>query len=248
MSGKKKTTQQFVIDARKVHGKKYEYDLVVYDGCKNKVDITCPTHGKFDQTPDSHLQGLGCRYCTNTGVRDTTLGFMLKANKIHDGMYDYSAVDYIDSNNKVTIICKEHGKFEQGPQSHLRGSGCPNCKKSKLLGGYTEKFFNLHPEYQNISARLYLINLKNDVESFLKIGITKYTILSRFCKGKGFTVATLFDQQMELYKAFTIEQAIRKQFKDLKYITYTHFAGQTECFNLDAEQIIIEGLEKTCQE
>ena len=53
--------------------------------------------------------------------------FIFKANNIHFGRYDYSLVEYISSAKKVSIICKEHGVFEQVPNSHLRGIGCSKC-------------------------------------------------------------------------------------------------------------------------
>jgi len=33
--------------------------------------------------------------------------------------------------NKLIITCPEHGEFEQSPNSHLSGRGCPICKSSK---------------------------------------------------------------------------------------------------------------------
>ncbi len=44
-----------------------------------------------------------------------------------DDGYDYSMVEYVNSRTKVKIICGEHGVFEQRPNHHLKGSGCPNC-------------------------------------------------------------------------------------------------------------------------
>ncbi len=38
---------------------------------------------------------------------------------------------------KVTIICREHGEFEQRPNSHLRGSGCPKC--GTILGAISTR-------------------------------------------------------------------------------------------------------------
>ena len=43
----KKTTQQFIIEARKIHGNKYDYSKVVYTGAMDKVCIICPEHGEF---------------------------------------------------------------------------------------------------------------------------------------------------------------------------------------------------------
>ena len=51
-----------------------------------------------------------------------------KFQKIHGGNFDYSQVDYINHTTKVTIICRQHGPFEQQPRLHLRGStGCRQC-------------------------------------------------------------------------------------------------------------------------
>lgn len=59
---------------------------------------------------------------------------------IHKDTYDYSLVDYINNTTKVKIICKEHGIFEQTPQHHKRGSGCPKCGLRKI--GVNRKLSN----------------------------------------------------------------------------------------------------------
>lgn len=44
--------------------------------------------------------------------------------------YDYSKSIYTGTDNKIIIICKEHGEFEQSPYCHFkRGSICPECAK-----------------------------------------------------------------------------------------------------------------------
>ena len=53
------------------------------------------------------------------------MDFIEKANLVHNNKYDYSLVNYINNKTKVKIICKIHGAFEQIPDSHLRGRGCP---------------------------------------------------------------------------------------------------------------------------
>lgn len=47
--------------------------------------------------------------------------------KVHGDKYDYSKVNYINTNTKVDIICKEHGVFKQIPKDHKRGFGCKRC-------------------------------------------------------------------------------------------------------------------------
>ena len=56
----------------------------------------------------------------------TTEEFIVKARKVHGGDYGYSLVEYVNSHTKVKIICNECGYiFEQKPNSHLSGKGCP---------------------------------------------------------------------------------------------------------------------------
>ncbi len=62
------------------------------------------------------------------------------ATKLHDGRYDYAHVPlgYVNGDTKVTIICPDHGPFEQTPREHRRvretpwgpqrGQGCRSCK------------------------------------------------------------------------------------------------------------------------
>jgi hypothetical protein len=53
-----------------------------------------------------------------------TKDFIEKAKKIHGDKYDYSKVEYVDSQTKVCIICPIHGEFFVTPHNHLRGRIC----------------------------------------------------------------------------------------------------------------------------
>ena len=54
--------------------------------------------------------------------------FIEKCNNIHNSIYDYSLVEYINAKTKVKIICRIHGVFEQEADAHIRGRGCSKCK------------------------------------------------------------------------------------------------------------------------
>ena len=56
-----------------------------------------------------------------------TLKFIEKAKKVHGEKYDYSKVNYINTQTKVCIICPKHGEFYQKPSDHLRKCGCKMC-------------------------------------------------------------------------------------------------------------------------
>jgi hypothetical protein len=64
-------------------------------------------------------------------IKFTKEMFILESIKVHNDKYDYSLVDYKKSSEKVIIVCKEHGKFEQRASNHLRGRGCYKCKKTR---------------------------------------------------------------------------------------------------------------------
>jgi hypothetical protein len=73
----------------------------------------------------------GCINCGRDSIisnnKYTTNEFIIKSNEKHNNKYDYSKVNYINSKNKILIICKEHGEFIQSPDHHLQGQGCKIC-------------------------------------------------------------------------------------------------------------------------
>jgi uncharacterized C2H2 Zn-finger protein len=124
----RRTTAEFIDDAKKVHGDKYGYSKLMYKTAHDKVIITCdvPTHGDFEQSPDAHLRGAGCPKCYGN-LPLSTEEFIERAMQVHKGRYGYFKVLYINSQTKVTITCELHGDFDQAPVGHLQGHGCPKC-------------------------------------------------------------------------------------------------------------------------
>jgi len=148
---KKLTTAEFIEKAKKVHGDKYDYSLVEYVAVIKKIKIRCKHHGIFEQTPNSHLGKCGCPKCGST-LLSNSKDFIKKSLKIHGDKYDYSLVNYTTAKIKVKNICKEHGIFEQVPNSHLNGNGCLKCyniNRSKLQILGTSKFIRRSNEIHN---------------------------------------------------------------------------------------------------
>ena len=129
---KRKTKDQFIQDAIKVHGNLYDYSKVEYINDSTKVIITCKVHGDFLQKPDHHLSNQGCPICAYQKRAHSTRRSFQKTiddcNKVHNNKYDYSKVVYINNKTKVCIICPEHGEFWQNIINHLFcKTGCPKC-------------------------------------------------------------------------------------------------------------------------
>ncbi|MFA5585596.1 MAG: DUF723 domain-containing protein [Saccharofermentanales bacterium] len=129
---KKRNINQFIDIVNKIHNNYYDYSLVDYKNNNTKIKIICPKHGVFEQIPSHHIRGSKCPKCSVTRRSNTKENFIKKSKDIHNNKYNYSLVDYKNSNTKVEIICPIHGIFQQKPYSHLSGSGCPSCHIDKM--------------------------------------------------------------------------------------------------------------------
>src|ERR1035437_3659881 len=100
---KKLTTEEFIIRAKAIHGDKYDYSKVKYINARTKVIIGCknPLHEDYEQVPDAHLRGQGCKECgikhRSDSRKSNTKEFIERAIEIHGEKYDYSKVEYVDA-------------------------------------------------------------------------------------------------------------------------------------------------------
>lgn len=65
---RQKKALEFIEKATKLHNGKYDYSKVVYIDCKKPVEIICPKHGSFLQTPEEHLRISESGYVTGCSV------------------------------------------------------------------------------------------------------------------------------------------------------------------------------------
>ena len=114
-----------------IHNNKYDYSLFkAYKNQSDKIIIICPVHGEIKQQINNHLNGKGCKYCSKNVKKNNDI-LIKESNLVHNNFYDYSIIKYIDAKTPIEIICPKHGEFEQSPNSHLSGHGCPKCNESK---------------------------------------------------------------------------------------------------------------------
>ena len=55
--------------------------------------------------------------------------FLKNAKNKYGDTYDYSLVYYKDMDDKICIVCPEHGLFWRTMEEHLQGKGCPYCEE-----------------------------------------------------------------------------------------------------------------------
>lgn len=126
------TTKQFIIKSMKLFGKKFDYSKTTYSGKYSDLIVTCPRHGDIKIQPWSHYQNhYGCLQCSYEIPREIKKQKILEiAAKVHRNYYDYSKVVFVNSSDKVEIICPKHGPFRQSLYEHsARGSKCPECAR-----------------------------------------------------------------------------------------------------------------------
>ena len=97
--------------------------------------------------------------------------FIKRAEKVHGNKYDYSLVNYINSKEKIKIICQKHGEFEQRPNDHLQKKGCIECAGTKKKNNeeFTYKAKKIHGnkydyslvEYKRMNIKVKIICQKH---------------------------------------------------------------------------------------
>lgn len=117
-------------------GRIFDYSRVHYIDARTPVEIVCPEHGSFWQSPTNHVSGKGCPKCRNKATsqrsKKTKSQFVDQASALWLGRYDYSRVVYLGAHTPVEIRCPEHGFFMQTPTNHLSSKlGCPRCNHMK---------------------------------------------------------------------------------------------------------------------
>lgn len=95
--------------------------------------------------------------------------FIKRAKIVHGDKYDYSKVEYINSNTKVCIICHKHGEFWQTPYKHLIGHGCPKCNGRHMkVEEFIKRAKEVHGNKYDYSKTSFE-NVKNIVHDKVKI-------------------------------------------------------------------------------
>ena len=208
----------------KVHNGAYDYSKMRYVNNKTKIEIICNYHGSFWQVPSDHKQGTKCPKCATINMAlnkaksltDVISGF----KEIHGDTYIYDYVKYVNAWTAIAIRCKTHGIFNQMPEHHRRGSGCPAC---------TATGFNpLKP------AILYYVRVDTNGEIYYKIGITNRSVPERF--GKDFHMITILKEwRYEVgADAYQAEQNILKLNAEFLYTGEPILVcGNTEIFTKD---------------
>lgn len=228
----------FLSRANKIFDNKYTYEVREFYKMNDKIVITCPEHGPFNQLVTNHLTRHGCVKCSgqvvSSKLRKTYDQFLTKAREVHGDRYQY--FHYSKNSEKIPIRCSMHGIFHQKPSNHVdMGQGCPKCA---VYGCYTQHYFDTNPDKKNRPAKLYLCEINYPGGQLHKVGITARSFKKRYAYTYGFTVKLLKEWSGSLFECWKQEQillgAVEKQAPPML------IGGDKECFPTDQLHLIDE--------
>ena len=222
--GYNKNTSDFIIQAKIIHKNKYSYEKTIYTNALERVTITCPLHGDFEQIASDHVnKRTGCSKCNEERKRLTIEEFIIKATEVHGDYYDYSEVKYINRNKKVKINCPIHGAFYQSPLSHIyQKHGCSKCNQGYLsrMGSEWLDTLNIPDDSEHREVCNLLENYRYRVDGYDPHTNTVYEFYGDYWHGN----PAIYDPQAinpstkctfgELYKQ---TQYRRKKFQEAGY-------------------------------
>lgn len=232
-----KTLENFIQDARTVHGDRYNYDGIDYTSAKDVIGVTCQRHGVFQIKPEYHLLSPdnGCQQCLQDSINKKRRAAVIeKCRLAHGGFYTYNNVgDFHKGIRKITITCKLHGDFDQHFDNHIyHGHGCPTCASHATID-------NMPEEEKSSKYFLYQLRFTCGDLIFEKIGVTKHENIEfrfrspsyneydieviRMKEGRKEDILLL---EMEILQEM---EMLGKRYK-LKKNLQSSFAGWTECY------------------
>lgn len=190
----------FIRKAQAIHNNKpYTYENTIYKDAYTKVEVTCSIHGSFYADPDRFFKMLtpcsGCR--KDTLPNNNTI--IEESKKIYgDNTFDYSKVNYINKETKITLICKKHNhEFQQLFKNHKRKKiGCYHCLN------FSEKRFNISKKGGSISGANKKIKAIGFIRKKEKPTIQNYNKdkINKFVSENTFEVTINVEDNIKKYK------------------------------------------------
>lgn len=122
------------------------------------------------------------------------------------------------------------------PSCHLRGEKCQKCSRKKRHGhgGYNVKNAEKYKDkWIKIPTFFYIVEMSNDEEMFIKIGITVQKNIIRRFSGSKYKIKTLYYTEDNLYNQIYLERKYLNNSINYRYEPLEKFKGHTECFKIE---------------
>lgn len=168
--------EEFASKSDVVHECKYNYSKVNYTRSWNKVEIVCPVHGSFWQTPNNHLRGKGCYDCQPGGFTDKLPGFVYvlrEGDTTKVGITNktpYQRANYLNWVANKCFKVVSAFKFPDGANAQVVEKNLLYYLRQKYKNpevkhhGSTECFIDVC--LADVISQLVLFSVKHDIETY----------------------------------------------------------------------------------
>jgi len=212
-------SKSLVKKLREVHNNVFDYEIekeTYYATDKIKL-INKLTKDETYYRVDRHLSGMK--------PNKVTLNyFLIKSKESHGDLYDYSMIKEIKRNNdRVSIICSDHGVFKQRVSNHMNlNDGCPKCAgvgkwNTELLVSEFKKVHSDRFDYSNVKFD----GVGNKVEIICKEHGPFKQNIHKHLIGQGCSFCESISKGEEYVKMWLDEMSIdydrQKRFKGCRY-------------------------------
>jgi len=228
------SNKEFISRCEYIHKNKYDYSKIDVRGKRSFVTIICPIHGEFTQRVQEHLNGHGCKMCSDEERRvKQTYSVDYYTSKITNPFI--KVIDYQDVgwHKKVKCFCEKHGTFTTTFGNLKNKFVCKKCA-------------NEHHQKQSVrknligkSATLYFIYFPS-IDKY-KIGVTTQQLNKRF---NYISYDILYAEILPYEKAIELEHTIHTKLSHLRYSGKPLLkGGNTELYNKNiTEELLSLGL------
>ena len=118
----------------------YAVDASSYSGNRSKLEVCCPSHGKFLANYSDLVRGHGCPKCGKIKSRESKVAASKERMRSDlSSMYPELTfpnfdLEFTSTTARLTIICKKHGESTKRAHEMVnKGEGCPSCGKESSI-------------------------------------------------------------------------------------------------------------------
>ena len=222
--------------------KNYKYKDFIYINNKQKIEIICDKNHSFNMSVSQHLKGYKCPYCD--GHKKSKSEILDEIVKKHNNEYEYPNFSYKKLDDKIEIICKEHGQFQQSLKLHRNGSKCPKCVNRHNLSNidFIDKCMKIDSKlnysqvkYVNNKTKVNIICPKHGLISRYPSSIKKYVCFECYIIEKSFNdfvkkASDKYKGRYNYYNYFSSKSKIKIEDKETGFIFY-----QTPSYHLTCD-------------
>ena len=216
----------------------------VYETTRTYMDFECLECGYLFPSTNitKNLGNKKCPKCTNR-IPHTEEKVLEIANELNNKIV-FTNPRKIDRDDDWSLDCKciECNRLWTTKLYTIqRGNGCWDCNRGGGNGGYNITRAERHKdEWLNKDSLVYVVNMKNKGEEFIKVGLTSITTEGRFSSKKKvpYDITILHEIKSNLYDSIHLESHLHKLCSDSSYTPLTKFDGYTECFTLNSLPLI----------